>query len=62
MFDRVLVINRVRVAARIICTARAPGLRTVAVYSDADHGRSSSPRSPSPQSMFPRAQSLLTSR
>jgi 3-methylcrotonyl-CoA carboxylase alpha subunit len=36
MFDTILIANRGEIATRIIRTARAMGLRTVAVYSDAD--------------------------
>ncbi len=36
MFDTLLIANRGEIACRIIRTARAMGLRTVAVYSDAD--------------------------
>ncbi|MDB4941272.1 MAG: Methylcrotonyl-CoA carboxylase biotin-containing subunit [Labilithrix sp.] len=38
MFDSLLIANRGEIACRIIGTARRLGLRTVAVYSDADAG------------------------
>ena len=36
MFDKLLIANRGEIACRVIKTARKMGLKTVAIYSDAD--------------------------
>ena len=36
MFDKILIANRGEIACRVIKTARRMGIRTVAIYSDAD--------------------------
>jgi 3-methylcrotonyl-CoA carboxylase alpha subunit len=38
MFTKILIANRGEIACRVACTARRMGIRTVAVYSDADAG------------------------
>ena len=36
MFDKILIANRGEIACRVIKAARAMGIKTVAIYSDAD--------------------------
>jgi 3-methylcrotonyl-CoA carboxylase alpha subunit len=39
MFNKILIANRGEIACRVAATARRMGMRTVAVYSDADAKR-----------------------
>ena len=36
MFDKILIANRGEIACRVIKTAKAMGIKTVAIYSDSD--------------------------
>ena len=36
MFEKILIANRGEIACRVIKTAKAMGIKTVAIYSDAD--------------------------
>ena len=44
MFTKILIANRGEIACRVARTARRMGIRTVAVYSDADAGALHVPR------------------
>ena len=39
MFKKILIANRGEIACRVIKTARKMGIKTVAIYSDADRRR-----------------------
>ena len=69
MFKKILIANRGEIACRVIKTARKMGIKTVAVYSDADrdaaargHGRRSRPHRPAARRPNPIWSSTRSSR
>src|SRR3970040_135073 len=66
-FDKVLIANRGEIACRVIRTCRALGIRTVAVYSEADAGaqhvrqadEAGSIAGPRPQDSYLRGEAII---